>query len=150
MSRDRPKAQDIFEKSTFVFATKVKEFEQAFPDIQEVRAEVIVKSRGSQFTNSKGGMIYTKENFPGEYINCGNPVCYGGGFSLGGILREMIHKEQTHYEGGQICKGYEGSPGGRRRYRSCMSYWEVKVDVVYKPEAQPGKASESKPTSDPT
>lgn len=127
--RDRMKASDIFRESNYVFSKKVP-FGEAFPEIKNFRIEVTTLSEGSQFVNYTS--VYTKENKPGEYIDCKNPVCYNGGFSIGQILREMVGEKQTHYEGSAHCQGYEGSPKGRRRYRSCLSNWKIKIDIEYK------------------
>ena len=71
------------------------------------------------------------ENTLGEYIDCSNRLCYGGGFSIGQVLREMVDGKQTHRETTRGCRGYEGSPKGRRRYRSCVNHWKITVDIEY-------------------
>jgi len=134
---DRMKASDVLRETEYVFSRKVP-FEQAFPEIKSFRAEVQTLSEGSRHVNYIS--VYTMDNKPGEYIDCRNPLCYNGGFSIGQILRDMVSKRQTHYEGSALCQGYEGSPKGRRHYRSCLSFWKIKVDIEYKeppPEAKP-------------
>ncbi len=70
MSReDRKKASEVFRDTTFVFAKKVP-FDEAFPQIKDVRVEVQETSRGSERLNPPGKMVYTRDNFPGEYIDC--------------------------------------------------------------------------------
>jgi hypothetical protein len=44
----------------------------------------------------------------------------------------MVRKKETHWEGSKMCQGYEGSPKGRRKYRSCVNSWNMKVDIEYK------------------
>jgi hypothetical protein len=127
--RDRMKASDVFRETHYVFSRKVP-FEEAFPEIKDLRIEVQTLSEGSKFVNYTS--VYTMKDKPGEYIDCLNPLCYGGGFSIGKILRDMVSKKETTYESSAMCKGYEGSPKGRRRYRSCLSHWKVKVTLEYK------------------
>ena len=131
MKRRRKKASDILRETQYVFSRKVP-FREAFPEIKSVR----VRTEESGYSPS--GMYFSKpsvteynENSLGEYIDCSNPLCYGGGFSIGQILREMVDKKQTHNETFEPCRGYEGSPKGRRRYRSCVNSWKVTVDIEY-------------------
>jgi hypothetical protein len=131
--RDRMKASDVFRETAYVFSKKVP-FEEAFPEIKDFRIEVQTLSEGSKFVDYIS--VYTMQNKPGEYIDCRNPLCYNGGFSIGQILREMVRKKQSDYEGSALCQGYEGSPKGRRQYRSCTSHWKVKVHVNYKEPTQ--------------
>jgi len=126
--KDRMKASDVFRETNYVFGKKVK-FEEAFPEIKTLRVECTEEGYGARNPITR---IYTEKNTPGEYIDCHNPLCYNGGFSIGQILREMVQKREKHWEGTKFCQGYEGSPKGRRKYRSCINSWKVKVDIEYK------------------
>jgi len=125
---DRKKASDVFRESNFVFSQKVS-FEEAFPEIADLK--VIVEESGHGVREWNRVRHYGKNI--GEYIDCSNPLCYNGGFSLGSILREMVRKRETHREETAICQGYEGSPKGRRKYRDCMNFFKITVDIQYKP-----------------
>ena len=131
MARDRrDKASDVFRNSNFVFAEKVG-FDKAFPEIESITVEV---------NESKAGMggttrTYTKSSL-GEYIDCSNSLCYNGGFSVGSIIREMVRKRETAAEGSEVCRGYEGSPKGRRKYRDCLRFFKWKAEIEYKPESE--------------
>lgn len=122
------KASDVFQQRQLAFGSKLT-FDEAFPEIKDFRAEVEWMSAHKERSSRA---VYTKETCSGEYINCSNPLCYNGGFSLGRMLRNMVHCKQTHYEDSGQCQGYEGSPKGRRRYGPCFSFWNVKIDVEYK------------------
>lgn len=123
----RQKASDVFQESNFVFAGKVS-FAEAFPQIEDVTVEVEESGEGVTW---KGKQQYGKESL-NEYINCSNPLCYNGGFSVSRILREMIHNKQTEIETSAICQGNEGSPKGRRIYRKCLNHFKIKVSMKYK------------------
>jgi hypothetical protein len=111
-----------------VFSKKVS-FKEAFPQIKDLNVEVTEIGSG---TNYKGQtQSYSKADFPGEFIDCSNPLCYNGGFSIGGIIREMVENNQTDIETSKSCRGYEGSPKGKRRYRSCTSFFKIKVHIDY-------------------
>lgn len=132
MSRkDRPKAQDIFNKTNFVFSEKVP-FAEAFPEIESV--EVYFKETGygviSLGPDDDGWMKLSTQ--PSEFVNCSNGLCYNGGFGLGSIIREMVVNKKTSNEGYKGCRGYEGSPKGRRRYRSCANMFQYKVVIKYR------------------
>ncbi|AKI97035.1 hypothetical protein [Kosmotoga pacifica] len=125
----RQKASDVFRESKFLYSKKVS-FEEAFPEIEDLTVEVEETGHGVSELNRK--RTYRKQYFPGEYIDCSNPLCYNGGFSIGSILREMVKKRQTELETLKLCQGHEGSPKGRRIYRKCMNFFKVKVSIKYK------------------
>ncbi len=129
--RDHKKASDIFRESEFLFSRKVP-FKEAFPEIVDLEIECKETGHlGSVFSN-ENSHYYSIKNPPGEYIDCSNPLCYGGGFSIGGVLRGMVRNKETEKEGSESCKGYEGSPKGRRRYGSCINFFKYKVKIKYK------------------
>lgn len=127
------KASDVFCATDFLLARPGR-FSQAFPEVASFR----VATQGSGwygaprvFGTDDGKRVYTQET-AGEYIDCQNPVCYKGGFNLGEQLRDMGRTGETHREWTVGCQGYEGSPKGRKKYRSCLEHWQVVVDVTYK------------------
>ncbi len=123
----RKKAQDIFNETNFVFAKKTT-FEKAFPQIKNIDVEV--EETGNGTYNSSRTSHYSK-TYISEYVNCSNPMCYNGGFSLGSIIREMVYKKETEREGSTICQGNEGSPKGRRIYRKCLNHFSYKIQIEY-------------------
>jgi hypothetical protein len=129
-SRDRKKASDVFRDTNYVFSRKMK-FEEAFPEIEDINIEIEEKGYGVYGELSRKS--YTKQNMPGEYVDCSNPSCYNGGFSIGQILRDMVGNKQTDAETSKGCQGYEGSPKGRRRYRSCINFFTIRAHIDYKP-----------------
>jgi len=126
---ERKKASDIFNESELVFVKKVP-FDEAFPEIEDLKIEVEEWGDGVDELNGKS--IYQKQNFPGEYIDCSNPFCYNGGFSIGKIIHKMYRNKQTELETTELCQGYEGSPKGRRKYRRCLNSFKIKVSIKYK------------------
>ena len=128
-SRDkRQKASDVFKESNYLFSQKAS-FDKAFPEIQDLTVEVDELGRGITEYNRKS--IYTKKYFPGEYINCSNPLCYNGGFSIGSILRNMVKNKQLELETSELCQGNEGSPKGRRIYGKCTNFFKIKISIKY-------------------
>jgi hypothetical protein len=129
------KASDVFRESQPVFGEKAP-FAQAFPQIETVRIEVEETGRGVGFGRSSGRhtSIYT-ERYLGEFVDCSNTLCYNGGVSIGTMLHEAVRKGETTFEASEICRGYEGSPQGRRRYGKCMNTFQVKGEIVYKDQA---------------
>ena len=124
---ERQKASDVFNEADFVFGRKVS-FDEAFPQIEDVVVEVKESGHGIRRDNRR---VYRKP-YLGEYIDCSNPICYNGGFSIGAILREMVRNRQAELETSKICQGYEGSPKGKRKYRDCVNFFKIKVSVKYK------------------
>lgn len=134
MSDERKKASDLFNESHSVFGRKAP-FVEVFPDIAEVRVEWTETADGH-----KRGLRRATE--VGEYINCSSGRCYGGGFSIGAVLREMYRARETEREGSELCRGYEGSPKGKRRHRDCLNFFQYKVRVTYR-----APSGEGSPTS---
>lgn len=130
--KPRKKASDIFRETDYAFVKKVL-------SLRRFRSLRISESRcGNQATKSgaaRRGRVYTKANPPGEFVDCSNSVCHGGGVSIGEILRSMIDQGKTEEHVSRGCRGYEGSPKGRRKYRSCMHSFDVKVALKYRVKA---------------
>jgi hypothetical protein len=74
--------------------------------------------------------VFGKDNLP-EYVNCSNPICHGGGISISEIIRNVIQERKEDDEVRKKCPGYEGSPKGRRKYKSCVHTFKVKVHIKY-------------------
>jgi hypothetical protein len=123
----RQKAQDVFNQSTHILGKKVS-FAEAFPQIDDLEIEVEESE-----VWPVGERRFTRAYPPGEYINCSNHLCYNGGVRVGSLLRQMVDARRTEGELTQSCQGYEGSPRGRRHYRSCMHRFRVRVRLTYKP-----------------
>ena len=132
MSREkRMKASDVFRETNYVFSQKVP-FREAFPEIKSL--SISVEESGYGVHKGWETRHYSLDTPPGEFIDCSNPICYNGGFSICNVIRRMIQKKETHHEGSAICQGYEGSPKGRRKYRDCINYFKYVVDIEYRNE----------------
>ena len=68
----------------------------------------------------------------GTFIDCARTLCYGGGFDVGSVLYEMVESGQTAAEKSGLCKGFEGSPKGKRNYGPCLNRFDVRVTLKYK------------------
>lgn len=105
-------------------------FDEAFPEIDDLTVEVEESGRGVDSENRKS--IYQKESFPGEFIDCRNPLCNKGGFSIGSILRDVVRSKQSQLETTERCHGYVGSPKGRVIDKFCMNHFKIKISIKYK------------------
>jgi hypothetical protein len=137
----RQKASDIFREGNFAFTQKVS-FDEAFPQIDKITVTVEEDGYGVGEWNRR--RTYSKERL-GEYIDCSNPTCYNGGFSIGSIIREMVREQKTEIETTKRCQGYEGSPKGRRKYRDCINNFKIRVSIEYKPAGE-DKTTDNKNT----
>lgn len=126
MSEKRDKASDVFNKTNYVLGEK-KPFAEAFPQIEKLTVDVEETDGFSTVSDCSYG-----NSTAGEYIDCSNSSCYKGGFRLGAIIREMIDKKSSETETTEFCRGYEGSPKGRRKYGPCDHQFNVKVKILYK------------------
>ncbi|MCA3027720.1 MAG: hypothetical protein ING66_03890 [Rhodocyclaceae bacterium] len=131
-NREREKASDVFRNAELLFSKKGT-FADAFPTIEDIK--VIVKRGGHSGVNEWDKESHYGTNI-GEYVDCSNPVCYNGGISVGDFVRSMVAANQVHFEKESIfCQGYEGSPKGKRRYRTCTNHFGIMIDIKYKPNA---------------
>lgn len=124
----RQKAQAVFENTNFVFKKKCT-FEEAYPLVDEIKIIVIESGKGIKEWNTK--RHFDKMN-TGEYIDCRNPRCYNGGFSIGRIIKSMVKDNKEHLEEEQFCQGYEGSPMGKRRHGNCYNTFHITIQIKYK------------------
>jgi len=112
-------------------------FKEAFPQIENLKVKVEESGEG---IHESSNPRYYDEKVAGQYIDCSNPLCDRGGFSIGKILHEMVNKKETHNETSASCQGNEGSPEGKRIYRKCFNHFKVTVDIKYQEqkEEEPG------------
>lgn len=129
MTKARQKASDVFRNSNFVFSSKTDSFDKAFPGISNIKVEI--ERSGDDVNDWNRKMTYSKDRFPGEYIDCNNSLCYNGGFSIGEIIRNMTMNKETTHESSKMCQGNEGSAKGRRIYRRCYNSFKIKVNTQY-------------------
>ena len=120
--RKKKKASDIYHKTEYVFKDKLS-FSEEFTSIEEISIEILT-GLGDQRKIRK----YSKSNYPGEYYDCPNPLCYGG-FSLGDIIREMVSNGTTHIDDTRRCIGHEGV--STRVDRECIEGFRVIFEIKY-------------------
>lgn len=145
MSReDREKLTDRINKTEYVFSQKVDSFEKAYPTIASLRVEVTESELG--FGGSPRTWTFTERNFR-HAVNCSNSLCYGGGVEIGWIIHDMAREKKTDHEEVKMCQGYEGSPKGKRRYRSCVHSFRIKAHVEYKAEPKPNQEKDTQQAS---
>ena len=136
MVKDRMKATQIFNESSFPFGKKVS-FEQAFPEIEDIDI-VVVETEGGGIVDfdcveySPKRWRSTHKMGVGEYIDCHNSMCYSGGFSIGRIIKQMINDREEEKTGIAFCKRTEGSQKGKKRNRSCINDFRYKISIKFK------------------
>lgn len=118
------KASDIFKETNYVFGSKGN-FKDAFPEIQEMFIHV-TELESLIWMKEQATHYLTVERPGGEYIDCTNPSCGGGGFSMGNVLRKAINSKEEEIEQSITCLGRETS--GRR----CMHAFKISGSVKYR------------------
>lgn len=136
----RQKASQEFNESNFLFGGKTT-FQNAFPQIENIKVTVIEKTGHGQIRRRQ----YDKTN-TGEYSDCTNPICVSGGVSMGDLIRKMVREKKTEGEKSSMCKGYEGSPKGKKNYGPCRHRFKVSALVEYKAEESPEATKTSETT----
>jgi hypothetical protein len=126
--KNRDKASDIFNKGEPLFGKKIG-FAEAFPTIAAIAVEVTIDGRGVR--GLKETSRFDAGTLRGEFLDCRDPRCYGGGFQIGAVLRTMVTKKQTHHVGLALCEGTEGGTA-RKRGSPCITQFDYHIDIVYK------------------
>ena len=85
------------------------------------------------YDRQAGRRAYLTETDYYDDFDCSSPMCYGGGIDLGIIVRSMSRIGETDRTTVQKCRGYEGSPKGRRRKGICARSFSVEIHIVYHP-----------------
>jgi hypothetical protein len=68
-----------------------------------------------------------------ERLDCSNPLCTGGGVSLGDILRDMVRSRQTDFIGASFCTGQEiPHPEVPEPVRSCRNRLEIEATLRFR------------------
>src|SRR5687767_6765746 len=116
----REKLSDVHNRSEYVLAPKTT-FEKAYPTIAKLLVKV---SEGAGGFGESRTITLTEQDFS-HAVNCSNPVCYGGGVEVGWFIHDMVRAGKTEDSTSKSCQGYEGSPKGKKRYRSCMNFFRV-------------------------
>jgi hypothetical protein len=110
-------------------------FEEAFPDVEEVRVEVREFNGG--IPEPVSALVYaTGLILPGEWVSCSNPFCRceGQSISIGGILRKTIRERMTECETQRDCRGAEKVGRGPRE--PCNRWFRVNLRLRYKEQFQ--------------
>jgi len=132
--RRRPKASDL--DSERHLTDSAYSFAAAFPEVSAVEVTVVEDGRGVGGWNRE--RRYTLVDIPDEYVDCHNPVCYGGGVALGALLRDAARARRTIFEVSCMCRGDEASARGGRRYGLCLNMFHVRMNFVYVPRIDSG------------
>ncbi len=132
-----PETNDLFSNKVS-FNEAISETEDIFIEAKEFESSLRKPEYDIEWEKAMGSYSsyprvhrYSKNHLPGENINCSNALCFNGGFSIASIVKTMISKKETFKEGKEHCKGYEGSPKGKRKYRDCTHQFEYKVTIKY-------------------
>jgi len=134
------KRSDVEAQTNYFIPRVVTTFEKAYPTVESIRVEI--RPSGEGFEPFRGQTehldVYTEKSIP-AIIDCRNPRCYGGGLNLDYLIRcVVVEAQRTEYETTEYCRGYEGSPKGRRKYGDCDTIFRLRVNVTYKkPESGP-------------
>jgi hypothetical protein len=130
MQRDeRMKASDLYKAGGPVFGERGP-LDVIFPTIDEIRVEV--NESGAGVRDFDRLRVFTRKEDVPEYVDCSNSLCYAGGVSVGAVIRELVRTGGTEAAVGNICRGHEGSPKGRRIYQKCVNHFKTKVTIRYK------------------
>jgi hypothetical protein len=96
--KKRDNLSDHFAKGRLLFNKKGASFADVFPTIASVNVIVEIDYRDIRGRRLKETTQFDASNLPGQFINCSNPGCSDGGFSIGEVLRKMVIEKQPHLQ----------------------------------------------------
>lgn len=118
------KASEILQSGTPVFGRTVG-FNNIFPDIGTF--EIEITELENAFHSTTGDFaVFNQNNPPGEYFDCHNRSCRGGGVSITEVVRKMVSSRETICDVELQCRGYENA------HRACYHHFRVRVALQYK------------------
>jgi hypothetical protein len=111
-------------------------FEMAFPTLEDV--EFKVRQLGKNPTPRP--RVFTKENWPGNYIRCSNVHCRDGGFKIGDIVERMVSEARIREKVDTLCPGHEEVAGSRGRGPRCQNRLASDIRITFRqdPSAESG------------
>ena len=135
-NRRRLKASDTYSQYKPFIGRRVP-FAQAFPEIEDIKVETAESDSFEPVDFAKLDPFASHHNVFGIHdmrpaVDCHNEFCVGGGIYLDDIIRKMVSEKQTYIDDSSICVGQEGSPKGRRIYRSCAHWFFYRITIKYK------------------
>lgn len=121
-SRSKPRG-DIFRPRGGTPDERVP-FEEAFPEIASIEAEVIETGEG----NVGLGIRRFNRLSVREFLNCSSHLCGGIGFTLGTVLRDMANLRQSKAHIERPCESREDSG------QPCPNRFTVDLQITYRPD----------------
>jgi hypothetical protein len=112
-------------------------FERAFPTLEDV--EFTVRLLGKNPTPRP--QVFTKQNWPGNYIRCSNVHCRDGGFKIGDIVARMVSEARTHEKIDTLCLGHEEVAGSRGRGPKCQNRLSSEIRITFRKDPSAGSGS---------
>ncbi len=111
-------------------------FAELYPTIEEI--QVIVKRSGNgKPTHADTQAYYDRYGKDVvDYVDCANPMCRNGGFSIGSLIEKMVVSNQTNLQKDYIpCPGYEDSSPRVGRTHQCTNFFGIRINIKYKSQS---------------
>ena len=127
-----PKASDLWRESEgqTLGGSRVR-FDRAFPTLSSVSVRVEEGARG--------GVRTFKKRELGTFIDCTDPRCDDGGFSIVSNIHRMVSERKTTLETTEVCRGKERNPSRGRRWGGirgpCTKGYKVTVNLEFVQES---------------
>jgi hypothetical protein len=118
-------------------------FLDAFPTVHDIEVRWRRQVLGSGPKGS-GTWHIVRGVALGEFVDCPDGSCLGGGFCIGAVIRDMVSMSSRLHSGRVRCRGRLNLPENVRRCRLCMNVYKFDVRITYKHELL-----EQKPPSTP-
>jgi len=106
----------------------------SYPGVAAIEVRWQKQVLGSGWENYREPWQLVDPGTLGEYLDCADVNCFGGGCCIAAVIRDMVLMKSTQRRGRVRCKGQKG-PDGKRRWRLCIAVFKYDVRLRYLEDA---------------
>ena len=127
------------DRSKRVFSDQTRDFNVAFPELEDATVEYLEGRGDSLKEKAKKGeyeFSFSLREWRGGLFRCSSSLCENGGYEIDHAVREMIDSGKKVIEDSIKCIGYEKMPKKLQRMghirKDCYNHFYCRITLKYK------------------